>query len=98
MLTFLGYPQQFGSSAIFTAIRRCRFCSSKYSTLISASTHTSRDFLGRADNNNNLPHLPDNVASQQITVLDFRNGLETDMTLGNRNVRSTPENRHSVTR
>jgi hypothetical protein len=51
-----------------------------------------------AADNNNLPHLPDSVAPQQITVLDFRNGLETDVTLGNRNVRFTSENRYSVTR
>jgi hypothetical protein len=31
MLTFLGYPQQFGSSAIFTAIRRASSRASKWS-------------------------------------------------------------------
>jgi hypothetical protein len=31
MLTFLGYPQQFGSSAIFTAIRRASSRVSKWS-------------------------------------------------------------------
>jgi hypothetical protein len=42
--------------ALIAAIN-CRLCSSKYSTLMSASH--SRDFFGRAaaDNNNNLPHL-----------------------------------------
>jgi hypothetical protein len=45
------------------------------------SASHSRDFFERAagDNNNNLPHLPDSFASQQIMVLDFPNGSKADI-------------------
>jgi hypothetical protein len=60
------------------------------------SASHSRDFFGRAaaDNNNNLSHMPDSFASQQIMVLDFRNGSNADIAERETNVRFTPESGH----
>jgi hypothetical protein len=63
------------------------------------SASHSRDFFGRAaaDNNNNLSHMPDSFASQQIMVLDFRNGSKADIELAPVDVRFTPESGHRAT-